>query len=81
MRAHIEEQPQDIAEGCPSAPPVLLELVRDCLAKEPEERPTPAQIVERLRHRALRPHGRTLEWITGVVVLVAIALLAWRFLS
>jgi serine/threonine-protein kinase len=43
MAAHIAEAPRDLAAANPQLPPVLVALVTQCLAKNPNERPASAR--------------------------------------
>ena len=56
--AHLKDAPPDLAEAREDADPELREVVRACLAKEPEERPRAAELARRLHPGA----GGLLEW-------------------
>jgi serine/threonine-protein kinase len=45
---HVNETPVDVRERRPDVPPALAELVGRCLAKDPGERPTAAQLAGEL---------------------------------
>jgi serine/threonine protein kinase/formylglycine-generating enzyme required for sulfatase activity len=44
----MEEEPRDVTEVDPNAPPALAELCRRCLTKDAEQRPTMAEVEEAL---------------------------------
>ena len=82
MKKHLEEQPADLSTRCPDAPPALIAIVSDCLHKDPQARPRPGELLERVRAaRNPRTAPSILGIATGVLVVAALALLAWRFLG
>ena len=57
-------------------------IVSDCLHKDPQARPRPGELLERVRAaRNPRTAPSILGIATGVLVVAALALLAWRFLG
>jgi len=85
--AILEKEPEPLSSAQPTAPPALDDLVRACLAKDPEERYASAHDVKlQLRRATLvaqpvaqdrdQPKPKWLVWITTGLVLVVITALA-----
>ncbi|MDA3960430.1 MAG: serine/threonine-protein kinase [Planctomycetota bacterium] len=85
MRGHLDRNPAPVRDRCKEAPKHLANLVQICLAKDPDERPTPAEIVRILKSRHLVHAGgsRTTSMlgIAAVVAVVSLAVLAWQLLG
>lgn len=54
MRAHIDLPPAPVRSLAPRTPPDFAALVERCLAKDPAERPSAAELADLLRARAAR---------------------------
>ena len=92
LAAHLSETPRPIDARRPDTPPALARLVMRCLAKDPSERPASADEVLRELDAVLTPTGgssgsrtsrargaapwRRMATGTGIVVLLAVALIA-----
>jgi serine/threonine protein kinase len=48
LLAHLGEAPRPLPSACPAAPAAVASLVHRCLAKDPDERPTAAALVDEL---------------------------------
>lgn len=57
ITAHIKQAPRKLSELKPDSDPVLEDVLLRCLAKEPEHRPSAADVVERLKAPAGEPSG------------------------
>ena len=79
MAAHMGERPQPIAERRPDTPPVLADLVMQCLEKEPDQRPQSAADIARVLETVTS--GGTQPSMPGVLLggrgMLPKALFAW----
>ena len=56
LLAHVHDPPPPLQELAPAAPPALVELVQELLAKTPEERPqTAAHVLDRIADMRVEP--------------------------
>jgi len=83
--AILEREPEPLSSVEPSAPPALEDIVRICLAKDPDERYASAHDIQLQLRRAVRAmpparqdrgKSRWLLWAAAVLLLAAVALLA-----
>jgi len=85
--AILEKEPEPLSSAQPSAPPALDDLVRTCLAKDPNERHASAHDVKLQLRRAARvsqppaqdrdlPRPNWLVWIAAGLVLALVAAIA-----
>ena len=79
MAAHMGERPQPIVERRPDTPPVLADLVMQCLEKEPDQRPQSAADIARVLETVTS--GGTQPSMPGVLLggrgMLQKALFAW----
>jgi hypothetical protein len=79
MAAHMGERPQPIAERRPDTPPVLADLVMQCLEKDPDQRPQSAADIARVLETVTS--GGTQPSMPGVLLggrgMLQRALFAW----
>jgi len=87
--AILEKEPEPLSSVEPSAPPALEDIVRICLAKDPDERYASAHDIQLQLRRAVRVmpvlsqdrgKSRWLIWAVAVLLLAAVALLATSLL-
>jgi len=57
ITAHVRQEPRKLSELKPGCDPALEDVLLRCLAKEPEYRPSAADVVERLKASAGEPGG------------------------
>jgi serine/threonine-protein kinase len=75
---HVAELPRR-PEPFPGYPSALVRLALDCLDKDPDARPTMAEVAERL-HDAMRGRSRRRVWIfVAVLIVLAVLWLAFPY--
>ena len=80
MRGHLEEKPRPLRELRPTLPVGMARLVEQCLAKNPERRPSPEALADALdtgKVGARRWRTLVLAGVLVATVLTAVGLAVW----
>ena len=80
MRGHLEEKPRPLRELRPNLPIGMARLVEQCLAKQPERRPSPEALADALDSGtggARRWRTLTLAGVLAATLLTAAGLAVW----
>ncbi len=94
ITAHIRQEPRKLSELKTGSDPLLEDVLLRCLAKEPEHRPSAADVVERLKPSASAPARPSQESVSPLAnlmrriterrmpqIIVGYAIVAWGLLQ